>query len=597
VDRFTEELPLKRETATILFADVVESVLHVQPDELAAVERIRALLAQIARDIVPAFDGRLIERYGDGILLAFGSSRQAVACAEKIHLVAAKANAHKSSQGISVLMRIGIHNATVLTDDAAIYGLGVNLASRIVSLAQPQETVMTATVRDGLIDGLDARLLDMGECYLKHLKQSVRIFKASYSNLPKVSGLTANDNINWRPGIAVLTLECRLGDHVSETVGQLIADNLSAQLSRTSEFRVVSRLSAHALRSRSLAADECGRALQAQYIISGSICMDSQNAVFQLELCKAQVSEITWARGFRVDTRELLATGSTALADVSQQIHSQLLKSEFNFCANYPLPTIASHSLLLGSITLMHRMSRSDFGLAKNYLEALVERHPRSPTPRAWLAKWYTLAVAQNWTDQPKSEATQAWNLVRSAVELNEHDALALSIMGIVHGYVQKDFAAATAAYRAAIDANPNEPLAWIGLATLNAWQGSAEDAVGAAERALALTPLEPTRYYFDSLAAAAMVAGGRYDRAIELSESALRLNRGLLASHIGLVIAHAMRGTDQAAREAAQGLLALYPEYCVQRFRGHSPSYRSPSGKVFAQALLDAGIPDAPTH
>lgn len=85
MDRFVDELPLFSATATLAFVDVVGSVQRVNSDERPAVQRIRALLAEAAREVVARHQGWLIERRGDGLLLRFEHARQSVRCAQALH--------------------------------------------------------------------------------------------------------------------------------------------------------------------------------------------------------------------------------------------------------------------------------------------------------------------------------------------------------------------------------------------------------------------------------------------------------------------------------------------------------------------------------
>ena len=66
------------ETTTIMFADVVESVRLIEQDELANVARIRSLLKRLVTEVVPMFQGTLLERRGDGLLIKFPSGARAV---------------------------------------------------------------------------------------------------------------------------------------------------------------------------------------------------------------------------------------------------------------------------------------------------------------------------------------------------------------------------------------------------------------------------------------------------------------------------------------------------------------------------------------
>ena len=67
-----------------------------------------------------------------------------------------------------------MHVTDILADRVDIYGSGVNLCARIASLAGPGEVVASAAARDLLVDALDARVEDLGECFLKHLPRPIR---------------------------------------------------------------------------------------------------------------------------------------------------------------------------------------------------------------------------------------------------------------------------------------------------------------------------------------------------------------------------------------------------------------------------------------
>ena len=58
--------------------------------------------------------------------------------------------------------------------------------------------------------------------------------------------------------------------------------------------------------------------------------------------------------------------------------------------------------------------------------------------------------------------------------------------------------------YETALQVNPNDSLAWLLKGTLHAFKGEGKTAMEHTQRALRLSPLDPLRYYYDSLAATA---------------------------------------------------------------------------------------------
>jgi adenylate cyclase len=256
------------------------------------------------------------------------------------------------------------------------------------------------------------------------------------------------------------------------------------------------------------------------------------------------------------------------------------------------VPTLESYALLLGAIALMHRLSRSDFERSKAMLDVLVERLPREPVPRAWLARWYTLRPSQGWSPDPRQDARLAFDCTQRALDANPDCALALTVDGMVHTYLLQDHEVAHARYSQALEANPSEPYAWLHRGALHAFKGDGAPAVEETETALSLSPLDPLKYYFDSLAATAATAAGRYERAIELAQRSLRANRSHTSTLRALAVSQVQLGQLSAAQESVRKMLRLEPTFTVSQFRAHSPTSHYAFGDVCAQALLEAGAP-----
>ena len=71
---------------------------------------------------------------------------------------------------------MGIHTGDVIIEEEAIYGDGVNLASRIESLAVPGGIFISEKVLDEIKNQEDISTREMGYFELKNVKQPVRIY-------------------------------------------------------------------------------------------------------------------------------------------------------------------------------------------------------------------------------------------------------------------------------------------------------------------------------------------------------------------------------------------------------------------------------------
>lgn len=146
-------LPL-RQNKVVLVVDLVESVRLMATNEAGAIEQWRKFLKYAESDVLSPRSGRMVKSLGDGFLAEFDSASDAVPAALALHQYL-RQNNDRLPQEEQFHLRAGIHATYFYQDTNDVFGNGVNLAARITSLANPGETVVTAPVRDGMVDGVD----------------------------------------------------------------------------------------------------------------------------------------------------------------------------------------------------------------------------------------------------------------------------------------------------------------------------------------------------------------------------------------------------------------------------------------------------------
>lgn len=582
------------ETTTIMFADVVESVRLIEQDETGSVLRIRALLQQLAQKLVPLHGGSVLERRGDGLLIKFADPRRAAACALQIHQYAAATNADRGAAE-TVALRIGIHGADVIVDNNAVYGRGINLAARITTLAGPGETVLSATVRDRLTDHVDGELRDLGECFLKNLVEPVRAYQ-----LKPASGLPASvprmqaaneDGSGHCAILAVLPLTTQQAGPRALGGADVFVDQLTAALSQSPMLRVISSLSANAFRGRELGQTAAGAMLAANYVLAGRCDENAGRMEARLELVHCGSGEVVWAQGLTCRDTDVLSTDSDVVARAVADVLAALTRTELTIAHGRPLPNLAAHTLYLSAVTLLHRFSRTDFDRARLMLEALRERAPRNAAPAAWLARWHVFKIVQGWSADVRRDGAQASDFAQRALDHDPRSSLALTMAGSVQAGVNRDMASARGYYDLALASNPNEPLAWLLKGVAHGFMGDASAALAASERSLQLTPLDPLRFYYDSLSSSAASTAQAYPRAIELAERAIQANCMHGSAYRTLAVAQIMVGAVEDARQTVKRLLAVEPNSSVRQFLARA-AVDSEQNQRFAQALASAGLP-----
>jgi tetratricopeptide (TPR) repeat protein len=170
---------------------------------------------------------------------------------------------------------------------------------------------------------------------------------------------------------------------------------------------------------------------------------------------------------------------------------------------------------------------------------------------------------------------------------------LALAIDGLVCGYINKDFKTAAIRYEAAIQANPNEGLAWLFQSALHSYDSRGEQAIECAMRAQRLSPLDPMRYYYDNFTSAAKLAANDCAGAIEYGKRSLRANRTHGSTLRILAIAQVFVDQIDEARKSVADLLLVEPGLSVSKFLERYPGASAPHALRYAEALRTAGLPD----
>jgi adenylate cyclase len=583
---------LHRVRRAVLVLDVVESVRLFEADESGTAKRWTHLVNDIRAQVLPLLQGRLVKSLGDGLLLEFEQPGQAAKAALQIMQRAAE-HSHALPPETRMHLRMGVHVADVLEDELDIYGTGVNLAARLAGLAGPDEIVVSADVRAQLVDGLDAEVEDLGECWLKNMSDAVRAFRLGPAVPPgrrQVYGLSggATETVC----MAVLPFEHRARDAGNDPLGHLLADDIIAQLSRVPQLRMISRLSTAAFRNRSAGIDIIAQTLAPDYIMHGSYARAGSHVRLTAHLTEVASGSVIYTGGFEADEKKLLYGDQPEVDRLVQQACSTLVGTAVQRACTQPLPTLTSYTILLGAVSLLHSLSPREFERSREMLVYLIERHPTQATPRAWLGLWHVMRVGQGWSPDKTADANQGRAYVRHALDIDPSHSLSLAIDGLICAYVHKDLATAGERYDASLRANPSESLAWLYKSAWHAYQEQGELAVSSALRAQSLSPLDPLRYYYDNFTSTAMLSNGDLDGAIQYGLQSLRANRMHGPTLRILAVAHSLAGDMAAATSAIKQIQALEPGFTVGAFRARYPGSNTGQVERYAGALAAAGLP-----
>jgi class 3 adenylate cyclase/tetratricopeptide (TPR) repeat protein len=575
----------------VLLIDVVESVRLIEQDETGAVSRWLGFVEHVRNRILPDMSGRIVKSLGDGLLIDFADVRAAVAAAFAIQQASNRGNAGVPPER-QMHLRMGLEVSDVIVEADDVHGRGVNLAARLLTLAGPGEIIISAHARDQLTADLDAEIEDLGDCFVRHLSEPVRAYRVGPTG-PKPILRSVMPHEELAPAIAVVPFAARQASAEHDIVGEVLAEEIIRALSHAPDLSVISRLSTTVFRGRAVTLSEISSHLNAEYVLSGVYSVDGDQVTLDTELAEVKSGRIVWTDRIKDRVAGILRGERELIGRVVSEVSTAIVTRELQRAQSQPLPTLKAYTLLLGAIALMHRLALRDFEQAYQLLQTLIERGGRHPIPHAWLAHWHVLRAQQGWSSDPRQDAVRALEGTKRALDADPDCSHALAVDGLVHTHFLKRFDIAEERYDQAIKTNPSNALAWLLRGTQYAFMGEGQRAVDDTQRALTLSPLDPHRYYYDSLAASAHLAARQYTQALESTQRSLRANRKHTSTLRVMAVAQWQLGRHEEARKTAQELLTLEPGLTVSRWLERSPSAPYPVGQEIARILRQAGVPN----
>jgi class 3 adenylate cyclase len=155
-----------RMLATVMFTDVVGSTEHAtRLGDRQWHELLTGYYAAVRKEL-GAFRGREVNTAGDGLLATFDGPARAIRCACAIR---------DRVKPLGLQVRAGLHSGEceLIGDDVG--GIAVHIGARVASEANPDEVLVSSTVRD-LVAGSGIKFADRGTHALKGVSDAWRLF-------------------------------------------------------------------------------------------------------------------------------------------------------------------------------------------------------------------------------------------------------------------------------------------------------------------------------------------------------------------------------------------------------------------------------------
>lgn len=494
-----------RRLAAIAFTDMVGYSALAQRDEQQAL-KVLEKHNNAVRKALQLHQGREVKTIGDAFLLEFDSALEAVLWAVDMQNALAEQNKLARFDEM-IVIRIGIHVGDVIHQSGDVLGDAVNIASRIVSLAEPGGICISEQVYAQVRNKVRQSLVRMPEQSMKNIAQPVELYRVT---LGSGTDFSAKPVEKWNR-IAVLPFENISPDPNDSYFADGLTEEIISAISEARGLRVVARTSVNRYKGTSKGVAEVGAELQVAYILEGSVRKASNKVRVNAQLIEVESQEHLWSNRYDRDLDDIFSIQSDIAKRVTEALRDALFSGQPRRTEKKETSSLTAYVAYLKGRALLHDRTEKAIKGAKEQFELAIHEDSGYAKAYAGLADVHVLLGDYLFAPVPLS-LDNAKSYVNKALELDPNLSEARASLGNYLMFEYR-FYEAEEEFRKAISLNPS-------YATAHQWYGICLHQLGREDESLGecliAEELDPLSSALALSAAYRLIWKGRYDEALE---------------------------------------------------------------------------------
>ena len=323
------------------------------------------------------------------------------------------------------------------------------------------------------------------------------------------------EGATWLRSIAVLPLDNLSRDTTQDPFADGMTTALITDLGRIRALRVIAKRAVMPFKASTLPARVLGESLRAEVLVEGGIERSGDRFRLDLQLIDAASGSQLWADRFEDATKNRFAVQDAASRGVVAALNLPLTAAEAQILRTPATRSLEAYDAFLrGKIRVRHE-TRPDDSVAIVLLQRAVALDPAFAVAHAWLARAYTLRVAQF---EPRDSVALegAFLATEKALQLNPdiaegHFARANLLWGATKQFahelaIQED--------RRAVELNPNLDAAHHHLGLVYTHIGLLDKALEELQKTLVI---DPSDWMAQERIAETRLWQGRYEEGLRI--------------------------------------------------------------------------------
>ena len=369
-----------------------------------------------------------------------------------------------------------------------------------------------------------------------------------------------------RASIAVMPfVDAFAASGVPGGVGDALAHDVITRLAKLRSLFIIAQGSVFALKERRVGAEDAGRMLDVDYVVSGSVRRHGERLAVTVELVETRTARVAWAEIFDQKLDDAFGVleeiGNRIVASVAGEI--ELI--ERNRAVLKPPSSLDAWEAHHRGLWHMYRFTRADNEQAARFFRTALSLDPTFARPYAGLSFTHWQNAFQGWAER-ESEIRRALEAAAQGMRADDRDPAAHWAQGRAL-WLQGRHDESVVELEHAVDLSPNFAHGHYTLAFVQSQAGDPHAAISASDHSRHLSPFDPLLFGMLGARAMALVRLGRFEEAAAAAAKAAA--RPNAHAHIFGIAAFslALAGSLDEARVHAAAVRRSAPGYTVADF------------------------------
>jgi TolB-like protein len=396
-----------------------------------------------------------------------------------------------------------------------------------------------------------------------------------------------------KPSLVVLPFQNMSDDHGQEYFVDGLVEDITTALSCIRSLFVIARNSAFTYKGRAVDVRQVGRDLGVRYVLEGSARRAGDRVRITGQLVDAITGAHLWGDRFDGVLDNVFDLQDRMTERVAGAIEPHLQRAEIERAQRKATHDLGAYDYYLRGLAILHEGSGEAARTAHKLFVKAAELDRDYGAAYGLAAFSAGRMKSSGLLNASAPEVAEGVRLAWLAAQIGRDDPTALSYAALPLSVLGLNPEAGARLIDRACVLNPNSAMAWYVSAQTRNFLGETTTAIAHFERAIRLSPVDPLLHQFLGGMSAALNMEGRHGEAVAVAKRAVVEQPNHVATRHALVVAYALAGRPDEARQAMREALRMAPQMRISRMADWSGPHRPAYLARVAEAFRVAGMPE----